>query len=287
MPKTLSHLLLESWRLFVEKAKVIAVAAVVFSLLIAASQAFFARQMESRATAIATDAGMTREELDSEVETQFAGKSFDEIAKTVQTIQQHDAQGQANPDQKQSRREQAVSRYVLLSGPIFFASTLASMTIVFVASIFFLVLAVQGQASAYEMALRVVSVIVPISAIWLWSLVRAFVWIPFVGFVTGAYFLPRFLFAPVIFLKNGKGVFRSVTLSHTYTRGAWLRIVGTLFSFGLMALAFVWVSTLVAMAIGLFSFKLALFFWLLMSQLVIAFSMIFLAKMGTGYMQKL
>ncbi len=67
--------------------------------------------------------------------------------------------------------------------------------------------------------------VIPLTLLWLWLVVRSFVWIPVVGWVIAIVIVPRFVAAPLFLLEHKKGVTESAHLSLNATVGAWLRIV--------------------------------------------------------------
>lgn len=67
--------------------------------------------------------------------------------------------------------------------------------------------------------------LIPLVLLWLWLVLRSFVWIPFIGWVIGIVLIPRFVASPIYLLEHNKGVTESVRESMRVTTGAWLRIV--------------------------------------------------------------
>ncbi len=67
--------------------------------------------------------------------------------------------------------------------------------------------------------------VIPLVLLWLWLVVRSFVWIPVIGWIYALVVIPRFTAAPLFLLEQKKGVTESTRLSMDATVGAWLRVV--------------------------------------------------------------
>ncbi len=282
MPEPLSQLLQNSWTFFTARFRLIALGALAFTIVSAAAYAFFVRQLDSRIDAIIASNGIEQAELQEGVTTWFNTMSMAEI---IQKVEQHQSASDSTmPEDKQARIDDAVMRYLLVAGPLFFLSMFVNFTIGFVASVFFLMLAVQGGGNAYEMSRRLTSVLPKVIAVFLWSLLRSFVWVPFIGIAAGIWLLPRFLFAPVIMLKTGRGVFSSVSMSYACSRGYWLTIVCNLFVLAMILLLAAWILATLTAIVGLFEGKLSAVIWMFGAQILTAFGMIFIARMGLGFL---
>lgn len=67
--------------------------------------------------------------------------------------------------------------------------------------------------------------VIPLVLLWLWLVVRSFVWIPVIGWIYSLVVIPRFVAAPIFVLEQKKGITQSTRLSMDATTGAWLRVV--------------------------------------------------------------
>ncbi|MDP7069304.1 MAG: hypothetical protein QF815_02150 [Candidatus Peribacteraceae bacterium] len=103
---------------------------------------------------------------------------------------------------------------------------------------YFTVLAVTGEDDPKEVASRSLKLIVPMAGLCIWTLIRSFAWIPFIGPIFAIVLLPRLMFGGVILVKEGTGVMYSVKLSYQRTSGYWLKIFGnSLVAFILVGIA--------------------------------------------------
>ncbi len=67
--------------------------------------------------------------------------------------------------------------------------------------------------------------VMPLTLLWIWMMIRSFVWIPFIGWIIALVIGPRFVAAPIFLIEEKKGITESVRLSLKATTGAWWRIV--------------------------------------------------------------
>lgn len=104
-------------------------------------------------------------------------------------------------------------------------SILISILIGFLSNAYFALVAVEGKDIAGTMN-RIPKVILPLFGVALWSFLRTFAWIPFIGIIPLIILGPRFVAAPLIYLTEGKGVMGSVSSSYARTRGYWGKIIG-------------------------------------------------------------
>jgi len=116
---------------------------------------------------------------------------------------------------------------------------LVSMT----SSVYFLLLVIRNAQSAGSVFSEIQGYIFPMIGLWIWMFLRSFVWIPLLGFVIAIFIGPRLALAPVILLRENKGVLESTRQSYTMSRGYWGKITGNLL---VMALC-VWVVMMIAL----------------------------------------
>lgn len=284
MPEPLSHLLRHSWKFFVVRFRTVLFGAIVFTILSAGVRAFFIRQADTGLESVIAGAGITREDLAKTFQTKIADKDFSSMAVEIDRLTQL-ALTQPDKTDPDAVADHALGRYLLLIWPLFFLSAFVSFVIAFVSSAFYLLLAVKGEGSAYDMSRALTQTLPGHIGVFLWSLARSFVWVPFIGIPLAIWLLPRFVFAPVIRLRGGKSVFQSVSLSFAYSRGYWFTIVGNLLAALMVCILCLWVAAAFIGPVTLFSPKAGLVMEILVQQLLLAFLTIYVARMATGYMQ--
>ncbi len=79
---------------------------------------------------------------------------------------------------------------------------------------------------AQEAFARTASLILPLIGLSLWTALRTFIWIPIIGIIPFIILAPRFVLAPVLLVRDGKGVLESTRISYRRTAGYWGKIVG-------------------------------------------------------------
>lgn len=126
----------------------------------------------------------------------------------------------------------AIGRFSAKAG----AAILLGQLIHIAAFTYFLIIILAGKSLTVEKALRKTGqVYLPMIGLTLWIALRSFIWIPFIGIITGIIFLPRLAFAPILYLtEQQKGVLAASSESYAKTSGHWGKIFGNLFLFGLI-----------------------------------------------------
>jgi len=111
---------------------------------------------------------------------------------------------------------------------------LLSFLISAIAGAYFLSVSVFSIASVGAAVNKTIATVLPVLGLWIWLVIRTFVWIPFIGIITGIILGPRFIVAPINLLEGGKGVFESATISYSQTAGMWAKIFGNMLAIGLL-----------------------------------------------------
>lgn len=123
--------------------------------------------------------------------------------------------------------------------------------------------------------------LLPVLGLWVWMFIRSFAWIPFIGVIFAIVILPRLMLAPVILVKEGKGVFASVRESNERSRGYWGKIVGNI----LLAIICVWfVMAIVGVVSSMVSMQVYIGAIQLVNQLATAFLTIFAVRLAETVM---
>jgi len=138
-------------------------------------------------------------------------------------------------------------------------------------STYFLVLGTSQTKDPLFAGRRTLAAFFKMVGLWIWILLRSFVWIPVVGIFTGIYFLPRFVLSPVILLGEDRGVFESVRESASRTKGSWFTVVGNLLGLGVST----WITWTFFVLLISFTGKLMPIFMAVGSQLIAAYMALF------------
>ncbi|PIQ75891.1 hypothetical protein COU78_06975 [Candidatus Peregrinibacteria bacterium CG10_big_fil_rev_8_21_14_0_10_49_24] len=96
--------------------------------------------------------------------------------------------------------------------------------------VFYLVIAVEDPGSLHVAIKRSVHVLVPLVGLGMWISIRSFIWIPLVGFLIALLMMPRFVPAPYILLKEGRGILEAARESYARTKRFWWKIMGNIFA---------------------------------------------------------
>ncbi len=268
MTTPLGALLSGSWVQFRRGIVPIVIGAVVFGLILGIGQSFVGKGIQESAGSALQQFGIDAQELQA---LQKRMEQGDEAAVQEFTQRMQDLQ-QRGP----AVAAQGAGLVFARMAPFLGLSVLVSIIISIFAGAYFLLLALDEKLDYIKAAKGEIGVIIPLFLLWLWVLIRSFVWIPIIGFIFAFVLLPRFLTAPILLVRDRKGVLESATKSYEQTRGFWGKIVGN----GIVAGICVFVAVfLVGIILGMFGSAGALLMPVV-SMLATAFMTIFSVKLA-------
>jgi len=214
----LGALLSVSWAQFRRRIVPIVIGAVFFGLVLGVSQSFMGKRVQESAGTALQQFGIDLQEMQAlqkriEVGDEAAVAEFQQRMQDLQ-------------DRGPDVAAQGAGLVFARMAPYLGVSVLVSIIISIIAGAYFLMLALDETLDYAKAAKREVGLIVPLFLLWLWIMVRSFVWIPIIGFVFAVVLLPRFLCAPVLVARDRKGVLESASMSYAQTRGYWGKIFG-------------------------------------------------------------
>lgn len=244
MPETFGVILKKSWSYFTSHVMFIGMSALVFGVVLYSAQSMLAHG------AMGT------------VEDRFSGLSTKKMQEYSERIQQGDQQalqemmtdiglmGSSGVVDEQKMKN--MSRGFILSLlPALSIYLCVSYVLLLLSMTYYLVLALQKKKSDNAL-LQTPQYILPLLGVWIWSFLRSFAWIPFIGVIPAIILGPRFSFAGIILIKEKKGVRESVALSYERTKGYWARITGYLCLMGLCVFGVGIVCSMILDIIGMF-----------------------------------
>ena len=277
MPESFTTLLQKSWTYFAGHIKPILIAAVVFGIILHFAQASLAHKtmgsMEDRLGSLDT---VKMEELSERIENGDE-QAFQEMMMELGVL------GESGEIYEEKMQGMAVEFMTKLL-PSIGVFTIVMMVLSLISFTYFSILAVDDTQSALHIFRRTPGLILPIIGISLWSFLRSFSWIPFIGFIPGIIIGPRLIFAGVIFIKEQKGVIESVKLSYDRTSGYWGKIVGNMI---LMMLCLCVAGLLLMIAVGIVGMIVPMFVGVItgaLSYLYTAFAAIFTTQLALTVM---
>ena len=273
------HVLTGTVTLLRSKWRTVSVALLSFSLLAAVTGVIIDREVGRIEDRIASFSSSSWEEVRISVDERF--QKLDQADAMLMLTQMKAWRALSEGQKSHMTREVAVIAFMVSVWPWLLLSVLSNSVVAFLASVFFLLLAISGSESAYDTARRVPLMALKMAGLCIWMLVRSFLWVPFIGPLLFIILLPRLALSPVILAASGGGIFASIRLSMKQTRGRWFSVFSALFVAGFACLALLWVGIVLAAIIALFSAKLSFFFFLVLLLLLNAFQMFFLAMLST------
>ncbi len=279
-PKNLSlrQLVSGTFSLLAAKRCPLALSILSFALLSAVVGVAVQQRIHSIEDDISASAGLTWEQLHEHVDERL--QIFTE-ADARQLIRQMFVRG-ALLNQEQNIPSRAAFDFMVRIGPWLLFSFALHTLILFVSYVFFVLLAVAGSESPYDTVRRLPLMVLKMAGLWMWSMVRSLLWIPFLGPLIAIYMIPRVALGPAILAGGRIGIVHSVRESMRRTRGRWVSIVLSLVVSCLLCISFLWFSMVIVALLALFSTKVSFFVWLLLMFFLAAFQMFFLATLAAS-----
>jgi hypothetical protein len=127
--------------------------------------------------------------------------------------------------------------------------------------------------------------VLPLLGVWVWSMLRSFVWIPFLGIIPAIILGPRFALASVLVFEKGTGVCASVSESYIKTKGYWSKIIGNTLAVGIVTMLASWALRLLTSPIAQASTVFGIWTHAVIQQFTMAFSVIFLVLLSKTVME--
>jgi len=229
MTKPLSLLLSDSWAFLQSHLATIAVGAVVFGLVFGVTQS----QVKSVANKqVGQFMGMDAQKF-QELSQRMA-QGDEEAAKELQKMGE---ERMKNLGGTAEEREAAMMSMGLSTiGAVLPAVGIASLIFLVIHLLslsYYSVIAIRGVRDVGAAFQQSIPLILPLLGLWIWIVLRTFIWIPILGFVFAIILGPRFVAAPLILVRDGKGIMEAATESYTRTASYWGKIFGNMFVVGI------------------------------------------------------
>ncbi|MDO8469264.1 MAG: hypothetical protein Q7S29_05930 [Candidatus Peribacter sp.] len=270
MTAPLGQLLTDSWSSFRRALMPIVVGAVIFGLILGIGQSFIGQRIVQKTGSALEGLGFDQQQMEDLQRRIQAGDqaAMDEFAQKMQQLggEQGDAVSGA-----------VLSMYKGLL-PSLGASMLIMWVISLIASAYFLLIALDGKLTFQAALARTPGLIIPLFLLSLWIMIRSFIWIPILGIILAIVLGPRFVCAPVLLVRDHKGILESASLSYAKTSGYWGKIFGNTFVAALCAMIAVMVLGIV---VGILGMRVSGILMPMVNMLSTAFITIFVVRLST------
>lgn len=252
------------------------IGALSFALLSAVVAAAIGQKVGGIQEQIMLSADITGEQLQTAVDHRVRVFTDADVSKLTQEFR---ARTSSFSDGGTLTEEEATLAFIAGVGPWLLLSVLLSGAILFLAALFFLLLAAGGRQSPSEIAARIPGKILPMIGLSLLLFIRSFIWIPLVGWLVALYLGPRMSLAPAILASGEAGIAESIRLSMRRTKGRWAFLLFSLIGAGLLSMLLLWFGVVFVAVAALFSMKLSFFLWLFLLMCIVACQMFFLTAL--------
>lgn len=274
MTASLGTLLGDSWSTFRRALVPILIGALIFGLVVGIGQSLAGRRVLQQTGSALENLGANTPDMQALQRRIEAGDqaAMEEFAAKLQNL------GQTNPD--------AIAKGVLsmYSGilPVLGASMIIMWIVSLIASAYFLILSLDEKLAFSVALLKTPKLVIPLFLLSLWIFIRTFLWIPFIGIITGIILGPRFVLAPVLLVKERRGVLESASASYARTAGYWGKTFGNVIVAAICAFV---VLVIAGFVVGFLGKSVAGLAAPVLNMLVTAFMTIFMVKLSLTIMQ--
>lgn len=168
--------------------------------------------------------------------------------------------------------------------PVVIVALIVSFLLTVFASAYYLSITF-GAADAQVAMGRAASLFFPLVGMWIWILLRSFIWIPLLGLIPAIILGPRFVLAPVIMVQEKKGIMQSVSESYSRTQGYWAKIFGNMIVMALCMFVVSIVASIVGGFLGLVSPYATLWVVSVAKYALKAYAVVFVVQLSLTLMQ--
>lgn len=172
------------------------------------------------------------------------------------------------------RREGLAMMFRVL--PVMSLGVLAWFVVSVLSGAYFLCFGLEKGKEPTEILNKAVYLFFPLLGVGIWSFLRSFAWIPFIGIIPAVILGPRFALAPVILVNQKKAVLVSVSESYQKTRGYWGKIVGNGIILALICLGISWGVSILTFPVAMASNVLSIWIHAVAQQAIAAYAVVFL-----------
>lgn len=192
-----------------------------------------------------------------------------------------------------------------------------SMIVSLVGMVYFFAVSIIRTKSFREGVRRAFTLAFPFLGLCFWIWLRSYLWVPLLMLIGAVFlapvyagilalaalalclilaliFIPRFICAPVYFIRQGKSITQSVQESWIVTKGTWPTVTGFMFAIAVMiamlmfgGLLFIFLTaSIISIMIPLLSAVMFAFGMALIPHILLVFQTVFMVKLGEAVMNK-
>lgn len=297
MFQSAAALLSETWSFLLVRWKAVGIGVLIFGMLLAVNQGYFARAMDRQIAAIREQTGLSSEQFEDSLQSLMtAGAPASEVDRIVGSLQQSITAGGSPAEHGFVPTPQNAALYfVLVATPFVFGAAFVALFLLYVSWIYFLLISIQEARGAVDALKRLPGDMWRTSLLLSWSLLRSFAWIPMIIMVVASYamgeqlfvmvtvigmllscvLLSRYALAPALLLSRQHGILESARLSAAKARGRLPMVFGLLLIGGLTVLSLLWIGSLVVSIVSVMEAKAGMLLWLLSLVLAVAFAAVY------------
>ena len=254
---------------------------IVFGLITAGAQIYMAQEVQTGMNNILEEMGTSTVEMEEIVERVGAGDEG-AMEELVKKMAEAGAALEGMEEMEKTAYMETQAKQIMLSiMPEVGMLALVLAVVYFLGSLYYFVQAVDKEKSVGKIVKRAISLILPIIGVTIiFAVISLIGVIPILGAIILLIIMPRLSLACYLIAKEKKGVFESIKLSWKRSKGYWCKIVGNFLLLGIILAVIAWGITIVSPTVMAVSAVLYTVVYVLVTQLLSAFSFIFYANLA-------
>ncbi len=285
MPTPLGQLLSDSWNICRNNARTLIIGALLFGTLIAVVGAVANRKIEGHVWQGMQRLGMEQSQM-MELQRKIQSGEEDAVAEAMAEMER---MGGLMDKMTDEEREEFFAKegmkMMIAMWPIMGGGMLWWLFISLFSTSYYMFLVLGKAKEPMDILNASTKKVLPLLGVWVWSMLRSFVWIPILGIIPAIILGPRFALASVLVFEKGTGVFASVSESFGKTKGYWGKIFGNMLAVGILTLLASSVLKMLTSPIAQASTVFGIWTHAVIQQFTMAFSVIFLVLLCKTVME--
>ncbi|MDA1209257.1 MAG: hypothetical protein O2904_04485 [bacterium] len=290
----MNSLLLQTWNAIKAVQKPVLAGAIVFGLLYTGVVSYALYAVEQEQSDAAKTLGVSPERIEALLELSESGDT-DAAEQMMVELQAASQSFTGMTEEERAVVFQEHSYRLLLElVPIFITAILLLAFVLVLSYVYYITIAVGGSMDMASLVRATVSKVLPCIGLIFWVLIRSHTWILLLSFLPYGYvftaigslcallFLPFYIVAPVILIKEGCTIREAAQRSYNRSKGHWGKIVGAYVFLCVVAYLLQTLGLILVQSTGAFKIPIVTF----VRQLIVAYATFFIVGLNGVLIKK-
>ncbi len=285
MPTPLGQLLSDSWNICRKNIRTLVIGALLFGTLIAVVGAVANRKIEGHVWQGMQRLGMEQSQM-MELQRKIQSGEENAVAEAMAEMERMGGlMEQMTDEEREALFAKEGVKMMIEMLPIMGSGLLWWLFVSLFSTSYYMLLVLEKAKEPMDILNASTKKVLPLLGVWVWSMLRSFVWIPILGIIPAIILGPRFALASVLVFEKKVGVCASVSESYLRTKGYWGKILGNMFAVGMVTMLASWVLKVLTSPIAQASTVFGIWTHAVIQQFTMAFSVVFLVLLSKTVME--